>query len=278
MRRIGLVLTTLVLAALAPSVAVRAQQAQPMPPAQPKPSAAPANELDKKLDGFLQQWEKKMQEITSLKATLDRSEKDKTFKTEAKYTGFAEYLRVGQGDKAENKALLVMKTVGKKDEEFHEKIICTGPFIYQFSPPQQKIYVTEVPKPKAGQVNQDNFLTLVFGASSADMRARYDLRLSTDDPHPTGEDKYYIYVDVYPKTAADKADFLRAQLVLSHDTLLPRRLWFEATNKSEVLWDITEINDKAKLDRKDFDAPQPPTGWKLEQVDPNTPRTVRPNQ
>ncbi len=274
MRRIGLVLTVLVLAAAAP-LSVRAQQAQAIPPAQP---AAPANETDKKLDGYLQQWEKKMQEITSLSAKLERNEKDKTFKTEEKYGGFAQYMKVGQGDKAQNLALLEMKIAGKQD--IHERIVCTGTFIYQFSPGDQKIYATELPKPKAGQVGQDSFLTLVFGASSADLRGRYDLRLSTDAPHPTGEDKFYIYVDVYPKTAGDKADFQRAQLVLNKDNFLPRRLWFETPNKSEILWDITEINDKAKLERKDFDAPKPPPGWKLVPVDRNSelpPRIIRPN-
>ena len=161
MRRIGLVLTVLVLAAAVP-LSVRAQQAQPMPPAQPTPPAAPANEMDKKLDGYLQQWEKKMQEITSLSAKLERNEKDKTWQTQEKYAGFAQYMKVGQGDKAQNLALLEMKIAGKQD--IHERIVCTGTFIYQFSPGDQKIYATELPKPKAGQVGQDSFLTLVDGA------------------------------------------------------------------------------------------------------------------
>ena len=268
MRRISLVLTALVLSA----VSVRAQQTAPMPP------AAPATEADKKLDEYLKQWEKKMQEIATLYAKLERVEKDKTFKSEEKYSGFAQYMKVGTGATAQNLALLEMKVAGKTD--IHEKIICTGTFLYQFSPADQKIYATELPKPKAGQVGQDSFLTLVFGANSADLRSRFDLKLADDPQHPKGEDKYYIYVDVYPKAAADKADFQRAQLVLNKDNYLPRRLWFETPNKSEILWDITNIDDKAKLDRRDFDAPKPPTGWKLVPVDRNSelpPRIIRPN-
>jgi hypothetical protein len=113
------------------------------------------------------------------------------------------------------------------------------------------------------------------------LRARYNLQLSNDKLHPDGEDKYYIYVDVIPKTAADKADFQRAQLVLNKDNFLPRRLWFEAPNKSEILWDITSIDDKAMPKRTDFDAPTPPPGWKLVPVDSKSelpPRIIRPEK
>jgi TIGR03009 family protein len=268
MRRIGLALTALLLTA----VLVRGQQTPP-----PMPPAAPATEADKKLDEHLKQWEKKMQEITSLSAKLERKEKDKTFKEETAYEGGAQYMKVGTGANIQNLALLEMKAKGK--QEIHEKIVCTGTFLYQFSPADQKIYATELPKPKAGQVGQDSFLTLVFGTNSADLRTRFDLKLSDDKTHPNGEDKYYIYVDVFPKTAADKADFQRAQLVLNKDNFLPRRLWFETPNKSEILWDITSIDDKAKLNRADFDAPKPPAGWKLVPVDRNSelpPRIIRP--
>src|SRR6516162_7088526 len=114
MRRIVLVITALALTA----VSVRAQQTAPMPP------AAPASEADKKLDEYLKQWEKKMQEIVTLYAKLERTEKDKTFKSEEKYEGFAQYMKVGTGATAQNLALLKMSVAGKQD--IHEKIICTG--------------------------------------------------------------------------------------------------------------------------------------------------------
>ncbi len=265
MRRTGLVLAALVLSGLAPWSAVHAQQQPPTPP--------PATEADKKLDGYLQQWEAKMKEIAALHAALERTETDKTFNTVTKLSGIAEYLKRGTGATAESKARLEMTVVGKK--EFREKIIFTGLALYQYSPTEQKIYVTEIPKAKPGESNQDSFLTLVFGGPSADLKARYDLRLSDDKAHPNGEDKYYIYVDVFPKQAGDKADFQRAQLVLNKDNLLPRRLWFEAPNKSETLWDITSINDKAKLDLRDFDAPTPPKDWKLEKQESDKPRLMR---
>jgi TIGR03009 family protein len=273
MTRINLMLTAVMVTALAPTMAVRAQQTPP-----PMPPAAPATEADKKLDDYLKQWDKKMQEIVSLSAKLERTEKDKTFNTQEKFAGFAQYMKVGTGATAQNLALLEMKVAGKQD--IHERIVCTGTFIYQFSPADQKIYATELPpKPKAGQVGQDSFLTLIFGSNAGDMRTRFDLKLADDKTHPNGEDKYYIYVDVYPKTAADKSDFQRAQLVLNKDNYLPRRLWFETPNKSEILWDITGIDDKAKLNRADFDAPKPPPGWKLVPVERNSekPLIIRPN-
>src|SRR5579862_5132080 len=108
MPRIGVSLTVFVLSTFILTSALRAQTTPPQPPQTP-----PATEADKKLDGFLGQWEKKMQEITSLYAKLERSEKDKTFKTEEKFTGKAEYMKVGSGATVLNLALLEMNVVGK---------------------------------------------------------------------------------------------------------------------------------------------------------------------
>src|SRR5580698_7167807 len=107
-------------------------QAQTMPP-QPQPQPMPT---DKKLDEYLLRWEQEMQKIQGLVATLERTEKDKTFQTEKKFAGYAEYMKSGSGPTALNLALLEMKEVGKT--ELHEKFVCTGTFLYQFSPGTQE--------------------------------------------------------------------------------------------------------------------------------------------
>lgn len=247
-------------ALLAAGLTAQAQQPQTTPP-------MPA---DKKLDEYLLRWEQEMQKIQSLEATLERTEKDKTFQTEKKFTGVARYMKDGTGPTARNLALLEMKEAGK--QELYEKFICTGTFLYQFRPQEKEIRVLRLPTPKPGQVSDDNFLTFLFGMKAEQTKQRYDLKV-------TREDQYYIYLDVAPRRAQDRSDFVRAQLVLNKDTYLPRQLWFEQPNGSTIVWGIPHVDTRAKINVKEFDAPTLPPDWKMVNVErpPETPPpTVRP--
>jgi hypothetical protein len=181
-------------------------------------------------------------------------------------------MKVGKGATALNLGLLDLKKEGKPESA--EKVICTGTFLYQFVPAQKEIRAYEIPKPKPGQVADDNFMGFLFGMKAEEAKRRYVLKLHK-------EDKYYIYLDITPRFAVDKADFQRARLVLDNKTFLPRQLWFEHANGNEVTWDIPKIQAGISLDRRTFDAPKPPAGWKLVTVpktpEPAKPRVVRPD-
>jgi TIGR03009 family protein len=263
MRLYGIILTALLLAA--PPAGAQ----QTGSPAQP-PAAAPAQPATA-LDGYLRQWEQAMQKVDTLAAQLSRSEKDQTFNQVQKFTGAAAYMKKGSGASALNLAVLEMYPEGKT--EFSEKFVCTGTYLYSFVPPQKELRAYELPKPKPGQVADDGFLSFLFGMKAEETKQRYDLKLDH-------EDKWYIYVNVQPRDARDKADFKRAQLILNRSNFLPRRLWFEHTNGSEVTWDILSIQSGVPLKRDLFDAPRTPAGWKLVPVPLNSntpPRVMRGN-
>jgi TIGR03009 family protein len=262
MRRLSVALAALVLSA---GVA-RAQQQQPPAAAPADPAAAQA------LDRHLLRWEQEMQRVQTLAAVLNRIEKDKTFETVQKYSGYAQYLKAGAGPTALNLAMLEMRHEGKSD--IAEKFICTGTFLYQFLPAQKEIRAYELPKPRPGQVAEDNFLTFLFGLKAAEAKRRYDLRL-------VKEDQWYVYVEINPRAPQDRADFQRARLVLNKDNFLPRQLWFEQPNGSEVTWDIPRIQVNAALNRADFDKPRTPPGWRLTEVPRSgdvKPRVIRGGQ
>jgi TIGR03009 family protein len=258
MRPYGLVLAALLLAGRLAS----AQQTPAAPPASP-----PAVE-DKVLDGHLHKWEEKMKDVTMLAAQLVRIDKDRTFEQTTKLVGEAYYMKDGKGPTALNLAILELRPEGKR--EFQERYVCTGDYIYDFKPAQKEIRYYEVPKPKPGQVADDNLLSLLFGMKAEEAQRRYALRLAK-------EDQYYIYVDIAPRSAADRSDFQRARLVLNKTTFMPRQLWFEHANGNEVMWDIPNLRTDIKLERRSFDAPKAPAGWKLVpgQTEPQ-PRTIRP--
>ena len=261
MRLYGLPLAVALLTALAAA----AQQTAPPPP---PPAAAPA---PAKLDEYLRRWEQEMAKIESLAAQLNRIDKDKTFERVDKFTGYAQYMKSGKGPTAVNLAMLEMRLEGKT--EVAEKVICTGTFLYQFWPPQKEIRAYELTKPsKPGAAADDNVLSFLLGMKAEEARRRYDLKLAK-------EDQFYIYVDVAPRTPADKGEFQRARLVLNKDSFLPRQLWFESPNNSEVTWDIPRVQTGVAIKREVFDKPQTPQGWKMVPVPRQDlpPRVARPN-
>lgn len=261
--------TSLALVALALAVASAAAQTQQAPAAPAAPTAPAANPA---LDRHLVRWEQEMQKIQTLAAILNLTEKDKTFDTTQKYSGFAQYMKAGTGANALNMAMLELRSEGKT--EISHKFICSGTFLYQFLPAQKEVRAYELPTPKAGQVAEDNFLSFLFGMKAEEAKRRYDLKLAK-------EDQYYVYIDIAPRFPKDKADFQRARIVLNRDTFLPRQLWFEQPNGSEVLWDIPRIQSGANVNRADFNAPNLPPGWKMSRVAQNSdlpPRVVRPGR
>jgi TIGR03009 family protein len=195
-----------------------------------------------------------MQKVQTLVANLGRVDKDTTFNNTQKFVGFAQYMRVGTGPTAQNLALMEMKFEGRN--EVAERFVCTGTYLYQYVVRDKEIRAYELPKPKEGQVADDNFLSFLFGMKAVEARRRYDLKLANEDQH-------YVYVDILPRTQFDMSDFKRARIVLNKDSFLPRQLWFESANGSEITWDIPAIKSGLQIARTNFDAPKPPQGWKL---------------
>jgi TIGR03009 family protein len=263
MRLQGLALTVL-LGAAAPLVAQKPQTPPTTSPARPAVADA--------LDGYLDRWQKTMEQVQALSAQIKRTEKDQVTDVEKHFTGYTKYLRVGAGATTQNLALLQMTPDGKKD--FSERFVCSGALLYEYRPSEKVVMAHELPKPKAGQVSDDNFLSFLFGMKKEEAKKRYDLKLTKTDP-------YYLYVDIQPRFAADKGDFQQAQIVLNKETMLPRRLWFKASNGTEVTWDVVQINSNDKtIDRREFDAPTPPAGWKMVAAPKDsevTPRVARPS-
>ncbi len=262
MRPYGLVLAALLLA----GAAAPAQQTPAAPPPAAPPAAAPA--APTALDNYLLRWEQEMKKVERLAVQLARIDKNNVSNRVDKFAGYAAYMKSGTGPTSLNLAMLELR---KEDgKEIAEKYVCTGTFLYVFRPVEKEIKVYELPKPKPGQVADNNLMALLFGMKAGEAKARYDLRLFK-------EDQYYVYVDILPRDPRDRADFQRARLVLNKDNYLPRRLWFEHPNGDETTWDIPRLLNGAQLDRRLFDAPQEPPGWRKVVVPPNPepPRVIR---
>ena len=252
---------------LATAAGARSQQTSPIKVISP----VAATDKALALDDHLNSWESRMREVQSLQATIKREDKNKVYGATKKLSGLAYYAKSGTGATALNMAALELTE--EKKTEFTEKIVCTGTYLYQYVPPQKEIRAYPIAKSKPGQVGEDSFLGFLFGMKAVDAKKNYDLKLFKVDT-------YYVYIDVAPKTAAGKADFTRARMVLDKTTYMPRQLWFEEANGNEIKWDIPSIQQNVSIDRRIFDTPRTPAGWKLVPISPtakaDAPRVVRP--
>jgi TIGR03009 family protein len=243
----GLLILTVLLLTVA---TLPAQQ----PPVVAKKTAAESANEERRLNMYLLMWEKKMADVKSLSTELNRVDTDTVLKRATQYTGWAAYTKSGTGTTVLNKAILELKV--KDSKEIAEKIVCTGTFVYNYLPARKIIEQHELPKNKIGELADNASLGLMFGMKAEVAKKRFHLSLYK-------EDKNFIYIDVLPKEPADKAEFLRARLVLSVDTMLPRQVWLEQPNKNTTLWDMPRSGANVNLDPKYFDKPVPPRDWKI---------------
>jgi len=63
---------------------------------------------------------------------------------------------------------------------------------------------------------------------------RFEIKLTKDDEN-------YIYVEVFPKSRDDTADFAKAQIVIDKSTFLPRRLWYAESNRDTNTFNFTQM-------------------------------------
>jgi len=238
---------------------ILAQGTQPAPA--PDPNAA-------NLDAVLGGWEKAMTSIQSLYCDVNRETLDRVFSTKDKFSGRAMYVRSnlpGQGSRA-SLELYKLDTKGAPRQDVFEKYVCTGTFLYEYSPANKLIRVHEMPASK-GQ-KEDDLLSFLFGMKANDAKQRYQIAL---DPAP---DQWYFYLKIQPKLAQDKADFTQARLVLLRSTLLPRQVWFHQPNGNEVTWDFS-MKDGVQVPLTNFAQPQLPAGWQFEKMPAQTKPKVR---
>jgi TIGR03009 family protein len=238
-----------------------------------QPPAAPTAPDQSKLLPHLEKWEKTMTSIDSLVIDCKRTDKKNTFGTTDLLVGKAFFMK----DKADIFALIQMEKMDKADPTkkdksgYYERLVCNPTAFYQYQPAEKKISFLQIPARKPGAATDDNLLAFLFGMSAKQAMERYKLKLAK-------EDNDYVYVDVQPVRADDKVDFEMARLCLNKDSYLPRYLWFRQNNGDEVTWDLPSISKNAKIDRKYFEKPELPKGWKFDEIKKEPkPSVIRPS-
>jgi len=210
------------------------------------------------LDSYLMRWENEMKGVTSI-VVPDCVRTDKERGEIKTWKGEARYLKPN---------FAALRLIQQQDPKIYELLISTGTNLYEYRPQTQKLVIHELPPAKFGAFD-NNLLSFLFGMSAMDAKRRYDMTLSRD----IGPDNpHYIYIGITPRYVEDKKEFVRAELVLYSATMLPRRLWFQQPNDTQVTWDLPNMDTKTQLHVSDFTPPDAPRGWekKSERYQPPT--------
>jgi TIGR03009 family protein len=246
------------------------QQSPPQLPQGPA-NAPPAVQYvrpDPELDAYLLRWEQQMRNFKTLALTLFRVDEDKVLKSVTRYNGIAYFMKDGAGPSARNMILLQTSPEGSK--ELADKFVCTGTYLYYFDRGAKEVQARELPRSTPGAMPDDNFLGM-FGLRAEEAKRRYILKLEKTDAN-------YIYINIHPRFARDKEDFEVAQIVLSKDNFVPRRLWYQQPNKTVVNWDIVKAQLDGTMNQRWFDQPETPPGWKFRKIQPEAdapPKIIR---
>jgi TIGR03009 family protein len=242
-----------------PPIQLGQQQPNPLVQ-QPGPDS-----VNNKLDAVLLNWERAMSGINSLHAEVEQTAVDHVFKSTKVLSGVAIFSRP-------NKALLYLKNAAKPQEI--ERLMCNGQTAYKWDPAVKEIHVFQMPQPKQGQINDDNFTSMFFGMKAADAKRRYDLQLANPP-----NDAHYYYIWAFPRDPQDKAEFTKARIAITIQTHLPREIHYEQPNGNTTKWFFPRTWVNQPVDPNTFAEPKLDPGWKLKKVplpQGPPPRIIRP--
>jgi TIGR03009 family protein len=256
------------LAVLLVSVVVAQAQPPAAPGGLPPVPGAPA---DAKLQTHLDGWEKTMSALTNFRFVLSLKRTNPTFPDAPKmYSGVVLCMKP-------NYAILRLNYDADKTGNEYEAFVCNGKAVYEYNGLAKTITEWKLPDPKASPAGATDNLMLDFlsGMKAKDAKERFDISLYKED-----EKGNYIYLDVKPKLAKDKAEFQQMRMALygpsTKWTYLPAQVYLVKPGGDTEQWSFKEPQTNIpNLAAKDF-AFQKVDGFRFQEGKPPAPAGARP--
>jgi hypothetical protein len=234
------------------------------------------------LEKVLAKWEKAMSGLSKFQVKqATRTHKDVIFGDTTTYQGDLKFL-------APRRYLWDLKRVdeGKVKSDDFLRFVSTGTMTYLYAPRDKLIYAfpfpgkTDPPKGDhwlARALNGLRYLAqkMTPGADEgsifnvpfpllkiSELKKQYTLTLTTT---PAGNTRNY-FIEFVPREFEQRQIIVKAQLILSRVTHLPRQFSYEEPNGNLVIWEYpTFLTATADVRPEEFAAPKPLSGWTLRQ-------------
>jgi TIGR03009 family protein len=162
------------------------------------------------------------------------------------------------------------KGMYKIESEGGEHWLCDGKAIFEFRSSTKQLIENRLPPQLQGKAIADGPLPFVFGVDAEKLKQRYWIRIITPQG-ATGQ----IWLQAFPRTRQDAANFDRVEIILSDKTLLPEGLQLvepQGKNRKAYAFANLKVNNPVHIAKGWigwFVAPQTPIGWERIVNDPS---------
>lgn len=247
------------------------------------------------VDQLLEQWENRGAEIKTFDCQFEKWEYDNVFGPRSKdgqalnepmrkCKGRLTYSNPDKGSfKIEEIYRFTEKTEGQpaaydlQENEVGDHWVCDGKAIFQYNHTEKRLEVQKLPEDMRGADIVNGPLPFLFGAEAEKLKARYWIRSKKSDATT-------IWLEAYPRTQADAANYHHVEVMLERQTMLPKALQVHqpnGANRDVYIFEPATINGTMdKLFGGLFNAPRTPFGWKKvvmeAPVDPVGPQAANP--
>lgn len=237
------------------------------------------------VDQILQMWETRSKEVKTFQSDFVRLEYEPVWgpadKPMIQSKGVLSYSKPDKGSfKITEIERWVQKdpaTPGgyeKQKEEVGEHWVCDGKAIYQYKHENKQLVVTPIPENMRGQSIVDGPLPFLFGAEAAKLKQRYWIRSKESNPAT-------IWLEAYPKTQADAANYHHVDVMLDRKTMMPSAIQIhKPTGHSSDVYTFKDPKVNSAFEALFggvFNAPRTPFGWTRVVEDlPSAPQATQP--
>jgi TIGR03009 family protein len=145
-----------------------------------------------------------------------------------------------------------------------ERWMCDGQSIYEFKAKEKVLHEYKLPPELQGQSISKGPLPFVFGAKAETMKQRYAMRVVTP-----ADAKGQIWIEAWPRTQQDAANFNHVQVILDTKAMLPMAVRMynidhspESPHFKVYAFANTKINGAWQQIMSFFSKPTTPPLWK----------------
>ncbi len=143
-----------------------------------------------------------------------------------------------------------------------EHWLCDGTSVYQYIPSKKRVEEHRLPPELRGKAIANSPLPFLFGAEAQTLKQRYFIRIIT----PADVAQVQIWLEAYPRSQQDAANFKRVVFAIATQGMLPYALEIVEPNGKDFkryrFYDVV-VNDGWRLFKGDPFKPFTPWGWKM---------------
>lgn len=145
-----------------------------------------------------------------------------------------------------------------QEHEVGEHWVCDGKAVYEYKHEKRQLVEQPLPPEMRGKSIVDGPLPFLFGAEAEKLKSRYWIRTKQSDDAT-------IWLEAYPRTQDDAANYHHVEVMLDRKSMLPSAIQVHMPNgrsRAVYMFQDPKVNDTLnQLFGALFSSPRTPLGW-----------------